>query len=147
MIPVNCAPGPRLAPVRLAAVAVALLLSPISALGQNAPGAPGMASVWAPAAKDFLGTAVSNSSAVYFTGAEGILTEVFYPTLDRVQNVDMQFLVTDAARTWADEERRQKQHDVSLIDKRAMLWQAVTTADSGKWRITKRIFADRKSVV
>ena len=81
-------------------------------------------------------------SRVYFTGAEGILTEVFYPTLDRVQNVDLQFLVTDAGKSWGDEERRQTQHVVSQINKRAMLWQAETTADSGKWKISKRIFSD-----
>ncbi len=130
-----------------AALALVVLIGP--ALAQTAPGAPGAPSVWAPAAKDFLGTALSNTSSVYFTGAEGILTEVFYPALDRVQNVDMQFLVTDASRTWGDEERRQKQHDVTLVDKRAMLWQAVTTSDSGKWKISKRIFADpdRSTVV
>ena len=128
--------------VLLTAAVIALLYPPTRALGQNAPGGPGAPSVWAPAAKQLLGTALSNASRVYFTGAEGVLTEVFYPTLDRVQNVDLQFLVTDVSKTWGDEERRQKQHDVSLADKRAMLWQAVTTADSGRWRITKKIYAD-----
>ena len=113
---------------------------PVFAL--DAPCAPGNASVWAPAAKDFLGTALSDKSRVYFTGAEGVLTEVFYPTLDKVQNVDLQFLVTDANRTWGDEERRQAQHDITQLNKRAMLWQVATIADSGKWKITKKIFSD-----
>lgn len=108
----------------------------------EAPCPPGNASVWGPAAKEFLGTSASNQSRVYFTGSEGILTEVFYPTLDTVQNVDQQFLVTDAGKTWGDEERRQKRHEVSQLNPRAMLWQAATTADSGKWRITKKIFTD-----
>ena len=59
-----------------------------------------------------------------------------------MQNVDLQLLVTDAGKTWGDEERRQKQHEISQVNKRAMLWQAVTTADSGKWKITKKIFTD-----
>ena len=128
---------------RLAVIAlvVAALQVPVAGLALEAPCPPGNASVWAPAAKDFLGTSASATSRVYFTGAEGILTEVFYPTLDRVQNVDLQFLVTDADKTWGDEERRQ-QHVISQINKRAMLWQAVTTADSGKWRLSKRIFSD-----
>jgi glucoamylase len=108
----------------------------------EAPNGPGLPSVWAPAAKDFIGTSASTQSRVYFTGAEGVLTEVFYPTLDRVQNVDLQFLVTDAARIWGDEERRQQRHDISLVSKRAMVWQVATTADSGRWRITKKIFTD-----
>jgi glucoamylase len=115
---------------------------PGPALALEAPCAPGNASVWAPAAKDFLGTSLSTESRVYFTGAEGVLTEVFYPTLDRVQNVDLQFLVTDAFKTWGDEERQQKAHAVSQVDKRAMMWQTLTTADSGKWKITKRIYTD-----
>ena len=119
----------------------ATLISSV-ALALEAPNGPGLPSVWAPAAKDCIGTSASATSRVYFTGAEGVLTEVFYPTLDRVQNADLQFLVTDAAKTWGDEERRQQQHDISLVNKRAMVWQAVTTADSGKWRITKKIFTD-----
>jgi Glucodextranase, domain N len=112
------------------------------ALALEAPNGPGLPSVWAPAAKDFIGTSAGTQSRVYFTGAEGVLTEVFYPTLDRVQNVDLQFLVTDAARTWGDEERRQQRHDISLVNKRAMVWQVVTTADSGNWRLTKKLFTD-----
>ena len=124
-----------------------LLLLSATALARavDAPGAPGDDSVWAPAAKDFLGTSASGGSRVYFTGAEGVVTEVFYPTLDQVQNVDLQFLVIDAAKIWSAkdaEERRQTHHDVSLVNKRALVWQSVTTADSGKWRISKRIFSD-----
>lgn len=88
---------------------------------------------------------MSLSSRVYFTGAEGIVTEVFYPTLDRVQNVDMQLVVVDAGRTFtpADaEERRQKSHDVTLLNKRALAWQVITVADNRKWKTTKRIFVD-----
>jgi glucoamylase len=105
--------------VALVAV-LAALAAPALLAALDAPGAPGDASVWAPAAKDFLGTSVVGSSRVYFTGAEGVLGEVFYPTLDKVQNVDMQVLVTDAIRTWGVEERKQKTHDVSLIHKRAI---------------------------
>lgn len=122
--------------------ALAALQLPAVAQALEAPCPPGNASVWGPAAKDFLGTSASDTSRVYFTGAEGIVTEVFYPTLDRVQNVDLQLLVTDVNKNWGDEERRQKQHEVSQVNKRAMLWQAVTTADSGKWKITKKIFTD-----
>jgi glucoamylase len=128
------------------AITVLLVLQAWGPAGAaDAPGAPGEPSVWAPAAKELLGTSASGTSRVYFTGAEGILTEVFYPTLDQVQNVDLQFLITDAAQTWTAndaEERKQQQHDVSQVDKRAMIWQVVTTADNGKWKITKKIFAD-----
>ncbi|MHB0955375.1 MAG: glycoside hydrolase family 15 protein [Pirellulaceae bacterium] len=126
-------------------VFVAAAWLPLSLKAVDAPSGPGVASVWAPAAKEFLGTSRSDASRVYFTGAQGIVTEVFYPTLDRVQNVDMQFLITDAVGSWGAEqaeERKQLEHDVSLINKRAMAWQVETTADNGKWKVTKKIFTD-----
>lgn len=125
----------------LFAVLVAAVWLSASAAAIDAPSGPGVASVWAPADKEFLGTSMSDGSRVYFTGAEGIVTEVFYPTLDKVQNVDLQFLVTDVSGSWGSEqaEERKQKHDVSLIDKRAMAWQVLTTADNGKWTITKKI--------
>jgi glucoamylase len=129
---------------RMCFVTLVLALLAISGTGRasDAPGAPGSPSVWAPAAKDFIGTALSDASRVYFTGAEGILTEIFYPVLNRVQNVDLEFIITDTLKTWGDEERHQKQRQISLVNKRAMLWQAVTTADNGRWKLTKKFFAD-----
>ncbi len=114
----------------------------------NAPGAPGAPSVWASAEKDFLGESLNSASKVYFTGADGILTEIFYPTLDRVQNVDLQFLVTDSARSWGDEEKRQM-HDTVLVNKRALVWLVTSVSNNGKWKITKKIFCDptRNSVI
>jgi len=120
-----------------------------AAVAVDAPSGPGGASVWTLAAKDFTGTSINSASKVYFTGAEGILTEIYYPTADKIQNIDLQFLVTDSSKTWGDEEKRQRDHQTAIIDKRAMAWQVVTTADSGKWKITKKIFTDplRSSVI
>ena len=78
----------------------AALLWACAASGTDAPGAPGAPSVWGPAAKEFLGASAGASSQVYFTGARGVVTEVFYPSPDRVQNVDLQLIVVDAAKTW-----------------------------------------------
>lgn len=111
----------------------------------DAPNGPGMPSVWAPGSKDFLGTSAGGASKVYFTGAQGMLTEVFYPSPDTVQNIDLEFLVEDAGKTLGapdGEEKRQNCRGVRLVDKRAMLWEATTTANNGAWRITKRIFTD-----
>ena len=131
--------------IPLLAVLVAAACCPVTAVAAERAGWPGSGICLAPAAKEFLGTSLSGGSRVYFTGAEGIVTEVFYPTLDKVQNVDMQFLVLDAAGSWGAgqaEERKQHQHKVSLIDKHAMAWQVEITADNGKWKITKKIFTD-----
>src|ERR1700733_2480572 len=48
------------------------------ARADNAPGGAGQdAFHWSPSSKQFLGTAANNNSLVYFTGAQGILTEIF----------------------------------------------------------------------
>ena len=111
----------------------------------NSPNPPGSPSCWAPSAKDLLGTSAGAASPVYFTGAQGMLTEVFYPSPDRIQNIDMEFLVEDAAKTMGPndaEEKLQTQQSVSLVDTRALAWQTVSTANNGSWRITKTIFTD-----
>ena len=132
--------------VSLAAAALlAVWLSAGVALAVDAPNGPGDGSNWAPGAKEFVGTARNDTSRVYFTGAEGVVTEVFYPTVDCAQNVDLQLLVMNAAKTWGateSEERRQTNRDITLVDKRAMEWQAITTANNGKWKVTKRILTD-----
>lgn len=118
-----------------------VFLDPGIVLAENAPCAPGASSLWATSVKDFVGTSASKKSNVYFTGGEGILTEVFYPTVDNVQNVDLQFLVTDAKRTWGDEERKQD-HKVTQVNKRSMVWEVTTTDKDKRWKITKRFFSD-----
>jgi glucoamylase len=109
---------------------------------ENAPNPPGAASVWASGAKEFIGTAAYGPSRVYFSGTQGIVTEVFYPAPDQVQNVDMQFIVTDSARTWGTEEKSQKSHKTVLVNKHTMEWQVTTIADNNKWKIEKKIFTD-----
>lgn len=116
----------------------------IIALGSQAapaPGAPGAPSVWASSDKSFLGTSASNTSRVYFTGSRAIVTEVFYPTLDQVQTVDLQFLVGDAANTWVDEEKSQD-FSVSRPNPHNLVWQVTDGNPAHDWRITKRVFTD-----
>lgn len=136
--------SPGIPHLRRIALLFCLALAPAFAKAADAPNPPGMPSVWAPGSKELLGTSASDESKVYFTGAQGILTEVFYPTPDTVQNIDTEFLVEDADKTMAaaDGEEKLQQHSVRLVDKRAMLWEATTTANNGAWKITRRIFTD-----
>jgi glucoamylase len=123
----------------LPALALAALAPPANAA--DAPGAPGAASVWAPAQKSMLGTSASTTSRVYFTGYRGIVSEVFYPVVDTVDTVDLQFLVGDAAKTFVDEEKLQA-YAVTRPDPKVLEWQAVTSNAGHGWSITKRIFVD-----
>lgn len=57
--------------------------------------------VWAPAAKDAVGTALG-PSRLWFTVAQGIVTEVYFPRPDIPQLKDMGFIVADDAGFWVE---------------------------------------------
>jgi len=56
---------------------------------------------WAPATKDAVGTALG-TSRLWFTVAQGIVTEVYYPRPDIPQIKDMGFIVADGAGFWVE---------------------------------------------
>lgn len=68
-------------------------------------GFPGEPSTWAHAKKQGFGTAYSGGSRVWFTLADGILTEAFYPRTDTPQIRDLQFLFTNGRDLLLDEKR------------------------------------------
>ena len=62
----------------------------------SASGAPGKDAHWPSAAKQGFGTANSIRSKVWFTLAEGVMTEVYYPTLDLPNVQTLQLIVVSA---------------------------------------------------
>ncbi len=72
---------------------------------RSAFGSPGFESHWTDADKDGIGTACSNASHVWFTIRRGILTEVYYPTIDRPQLRDLEFLFADGNGLFLEEKR------------------------------------------
>lgn len=71
--------------------------------GRNpAPGGPGIPPRWTRGAKDAVGTAYAVSSRVWYTLSNGVITEVYYPTIDTHQLRDIQFLVTDGETFFHD---------------------------------------------
>jgi glucoamylase len=72
---------------------------------KSAFGAPGYEPRWTHAAKDGVGTAYSLGSRLWFTIWQGILTEVYYPTVDRPQLRDLQFLFSDDNGLFLEEKR------------------------------------------
>src|SRR5260370_1144149 len=62
----------------------------------SAPGQPGNDAHWPTAAKQGFGAANTTRSKVWFTLADGVMTEVYYPTLD-VPNVQTLQLIVVAA--------------------------------------------------
>lgn len=80
----------------------------------TAPAPASTCPTWAPAAKDAVGTALG-TSRLWFTLAQGIVTEVYYPRLDIPQLKDMGFIVADDAGFWI-EVRRLNNYTVAWHD-------------------------------
>lgn len=60
-----------------------------------APGAPGTLSYFDLARKDCVGTARNDRSKVWFTVADGVLSDTYWPTADATNVKTLQYLVTD----------------------------------------------------
>ena len=103
-----------------------------------APGGPGLPPRWTRGAKDAVGTAYSTASRVWYTLAAGILTEVYYPTIDTPQIRDLQFLVTDGA-TFFHDERRNTRSTIECLDEASLGFEIVNVAENGLYTIRKTI--------
>ncbi len=56
---------------------------------------------WAPADKDMVGTSLG-TSRLWFTAAEGIVTEIYYPRIDIPQIKDLGFIIADNQGFWVE---------------------------------------------
>jgi glucoamylase len=112
-----------------------------------APGGPGNDAHWRSAAKKGFGTANTLASKVWFTLNDGVMTEVFYPTLD-VPNVQtLQLVVVQGGKVQTESE--DTVHRTDVLDSRALSFRQVNTAENGAYTITKTYAADpaRSSVL
>lgn len=110
--------------------------------GPSAFGAPGVPPTWAPGGKQAVGTALSRQSPVWFTLAEGVLTEIYYPRVDLANTRDVQFLLVGDGPDAFFEERSDTMTKVVQADPRALIWDVTNTEPQGRFRITKRILTD-----
>jgi glucoamylase len=110
-------------------------------VGKEAFGKPGIEPRWTHSNKAGIGTAYSASSHLWFTIWNGIVTEVYYPTVDRPQLRDLQYLVTDGKTFFHEEKRNLEVKMVRLSDH--VLGYCCTNADpNGRYTITKEIIGD-----
>ena len=104
-------------------------------------GGPGLPPRWATGRKDGVGTAYSADSRLWFTMADGIVTEVFFPTIGMPQLRDLQLLITDG-ETFLHSEK----DDLATSGKRPSdhaLGYEVRNADrAGRYSITKEVICD-----
>ena len=105
---------------------------------RQAFGHPGIAPRWTRSAKDAVGTAYAASSRVWFTMSRGVLNEVYYPTVDRPQIRDLQYLITDG-RSFFHDERRHLQCTSEYIDERSLGVRVTSVDPEQRYRIEKEI--------
>ena len=108
---------------------------------QSAFGHPGIEPRWTRSAKDGVGTAYSASSRVWYSLSSGILNEIYYPTIDRPQIRDLQFLISDG-KTFVHEERRHLRSEIESISPHSLGFRITNTDPEGRYRIIKDVMGD-----
>lgn len=103
-------------------------------------GAPGIEPRWTRADKEAVVTAYSVSSPVWASVGAGIVNEVYFPTIDRPQVRDLQFLVTDG-ETFFDDERRNTQASIEQLGEDSLGYRVVTSDYYGRYQIEKKVIA------
>ncbi len=103
-------------------------------------GGPGNAPRWARADKNGIGTAYSASSLLWYTVWNGIVTEIYYPTVDRPQTRDLQYLFSDN-ESFLHQETRSLQTEIKPIG--GGLGYRVSGCDlEGRFRYSKDIISN-----
>ncbi len=108
----------------------------------GAPGWPGALSHFDLGRKDCLGTARNSTSKVWFTVANGVLSDVYYPTVDNTNVETLQYVVTDGS-TFTDLQTRDMTYAVEAIPATGgMACKVTATAKSGKYTIQTEYLTD-----
>lgn len=137
--------------------------TPGAAADTTAPGAPGNPSVWAYAGKTGIGTsfeqytngayrdsdASGTISKVWFSIAQGVLTETMYGLIHEAQLQELQFFIK--VDDFLDEEKKDTISTIDYLAKDAqgrpqsLAYKIVNKDKEGKYEIEKHIFTDPDS--
>jgi len=107
----------------------------------TAPGGPGALSHFDLARKDCLGTARNRTSKVWYTVAGGVLSDVYYPTVDNTNVETLQYIVTDGS-TFTDLQTRDMTYTLRALDPGGMACRVTATAKNGRYRIVTDYLTD-----
>ncbi len=113
----------------------------VNAAAGTAPGGPGTTSYLDVARKDCFGTARNTTSKVWFTVADGVLSDAYYPTIESSNVKTVQYLVTDG-KTFADLQERDMTYTVSSPDRSGMVCQVTSTDTRHGFRIVTDYITD-----
>jgi glucoamylase len=115
-------------------------------LGSRVVMAQGGDAHWPTAAKNGFGTSNTLASKVWFTLADGVMTEVFYPTLDMPSVKTLQFKVVMSTKI--ENEVDDTLHRLDLPNPSSLMFRQVNRAKTGAYTISKTYVTDpRRSSV
>nr|MDQ3743881.1 glucan 1,4-alpha-glucosidase [Acidobacteriota bacterium] len=110
------------------------------ALNNLAPGAPGHDAQWTNAGKDAVGTSNTLESKVWFTLRDGVMTEVYYPTVDAANVQTLQLIIVNGTKV--ETESEDTTHRIEVLDPQALTFRQTNTAKSGDYTIVKTYVTD-----
>ena len=110
------------------------------AIASHAVMAQGIDAHWPTAAKNGFGTSVTRTSKVWFTLANGVMTEVFYPSADtpNVQTLQLHIAVGGRVETEMDDTF----HRLELPNPNSLTFRQVNTSKTDQYTITKTYVTD-----
>src|SRR5208283_3970231 len=111
------------------------------AANNPAPGGPGISPRWTRGSKDAVGTAYAVSSRVWYTMANGVVTELYYPTIDTPQVRDIQYLVSDGETFFHDERRHMETH-LDCVETAGLGFKVTNSDSEGRYSIEKQVIGD-----
>jgi glucan 1,4-alpha-glucosidase len=125
----------------LAALILGVCVAPAGAAPSPAADGPGALSHFDLARKDCVGTARNTTSKVWFTVANGVLSDVYFPTNDNTNVETLQYVVTDGS-SFTDLQTRDTTYTVKATDDRALTCEVTTTEKSGRYKIVTDYVTD-----
>ncbi|RKS77521.1 glucan 1,4-alpha-glucosidase [Motilibacter peucedani] len=133
--------GALAAPVAASASPAASAASPAAAAG--AP-ARGTSSHFDLARKDCVGTAQNGRSKVWFTVADGVLSDVYWPTIDNTEVETLQYVVTDGS-SFTDLQTRDTTYTVRTTDVSGMSCEVTSTSKAHGYKLVTEYVTDPKT--
>ncbi|MEZ6087827.1 MAG: glycoside hydrolase family 15 protein [Pirellulaceae bacterium] len=104
----------------------------------DAFGHPGIEPRWTRSDKEAIVCAYSTASPIWASLNSGIVTEVYFPTIDSPQIRDLQYLITDG-ETFFHDERRDTEKSIEGLDGESLSYRMLNRDPEGRYAIEKQI--------
>ena len=115
----------------------------VGTVAARATDGPGALSNYDLARKDCLGTAPNATSKTWYTVAGGMLSDVYFPTIDNTNVHSLEYVVSDG-RTFTGIQPRDMTYTVAALGAAGMACRVTATARDGSYRIVTDYITDPK---